>query len=45
VYEINSIVGSSFTKHFGVDLGVPIYFVNASSPTTGGTSGSGIGNP
>jgi hypothetical protein len=45
VYEINSIVGYSFTRHFGMDLGVPIYFVIASGSTTGGNSGNGIGNP
>ena len=28
-----------------MDMGVPIYFVNASSSTTGATSSSGLGNP
>src|SRR5260370_325108 len=45
VYELDSNIGYTFTEHFGMDLGVPVYFVNASSSTTGGTSGSGIGNP
>jgi hypothetical protein len=45
VYELQSNIGYTFTKHFGMDLGVPVYFVNASGSTTGGTSGSGIGNP
>ena len=45
VYELQSNIGYTFTNHFGMDLGVPVYFVNASSSTTGGTSGSGIGNP
>src|SRR6266851_4767838 len=45
VYELQSNIGYTFTKHFGMDLGVPVYFVNASSSTTGGTSGSGVGNP
>jgi hypothetical protein len=45
VYELDSNVGYKFTEHFGMDLGVPIYFVNASSSTTGATSGSGLGNP
>jgi hypothetical protein len=45
VYELNSSIGYTFTQHFGMDLGVPVYFVNASSSTTGGTSGSGVGNP
>src|SRR5437879_9550139 len=40
VYELQSNVGYTFTKHFGMDLEVPVYFVNASSSTTGG-----IGNP
>lgn len=45
VYELQSTVGYSFTRHFGMDFGLPIYFVSASSSTTGGTSGTGIGNP
>jgi len=45
VYELDSNVGYTFTQHFGMDLGVPVYFVNASSSTTGATSGSGVGNP
>ena len=45
VYEIDSSVGCTFTKHFGMDVGVPFYFVNGSSSTAGSTSGSGVGNP
>src|SRR5437667_9509220 len=45
VYELNSSIGYTFTQHFGMDLGIPVYFVNASSSTTGNTSGSGVGNP
>lgn len=45
VYELDSNIGYTFTEHFGMDLGVPVYFVNASSSTTGATSGSGVGNP
>lgn len=45
VYELNSSIGYTFTQHFGMDLGVPVYFVNASGSTTGATSGSGVGNP
>src|SRR5216684_7525481 len=45
VYELDSNIGYTFTEHFGMDLGVPIYFVNASSSTTGATCGSGLGNP
>jgi hypothetical protein len=46
VFELDSSVGYNFTKHFGMDMGVPIYFVQASSSTTGGsTSNNGLGNP
>jgi hypothetical protein len=45
VYEIDSSAGYTFTPHFGMDFGLPIYFVNASSSTTGTTSSSGVGNP
>lgn len=46
VYKLDSSVGYNFSKHFGMDLGVPIYFVRASSSTTGGsTSNNGMGNP
>jgi hypothetical protein len=34
VYELDSNIGYTFTEHFGMDLGVPVYFVNASSSTT-----------
>src|SRR5690348_16936102 len=48
VYRLNSSVGYSFTQHFGVDVGVPVYFVRPSSSvtgTTGSTSSNGLGNP
>lgn len=45
VYELNSSVGYTFTKHFGMDFGLPVYFVNASSSAAGSASGSGVGNP
>ena len=45
VYELNSSMGYTFTQHFGMDLAVPFLFVNASSSTAGGISGSGVGNP
>src|SRR5712691_9218538 len=46
VFELDSSIGYNFTKHFGMDMGVPIYFVQASSSTTGGsTSNNGLGNP
>ena len=44
VYEVNSSVGYNFSQHFGMDAGVPIYFVRASS-STGSTSSNGLGNP
>lgn len=48
VYRLNSSVGYSFTQHFGVDVGAPVYFVRPSSSvtgTTGNTSSNGLGNP
>jgi len=45
VYELDSNIGYKLTEHFAMDMGVPIYFVNASSSTTGATSSSGLGNP
>ena len=45
-YVLNSNVGYTFTKHFGMDVGVPFYFATSSgTTTTGGTSASGLGNP
>jgi hypothetical protein len=44
IYEINSSAGYNFSQHFGVDVGIPIYFVRASS-SLGGTSSNGVGNP
>jgi hypothetical protein len=38
-YELDSSVGYTFTRHFGMDLGMPFYFLNGSSTS------SGIGNP
>ncbi|HEX6504762.1 MAG TPA: hypothetical protein VF011_16100 [Terriglobales bacterium] len=43
VYRVDSSVGYKFNQHFATDVGVPIYFVRASSAT--GTSENGIGNP
>jgi len=43
IFQLNSSVGYTFTKHFGIDVGIPVYFVHASSTT--GVSGSGVGNP
>jgi len=44
VYALSSSVGYSFTRHFGMDLGVPFYFVRPST-SLGGTSSNSIGNP
>jgi len=44
VYRLESSVGYNFNQHFGVDVGVPIYFVRPST-TTGGTPTNGLGNP
>ena len=44
VYELDSSLGYGFTQHFGMDFGIPVYFVNASS-SNGNTSSSGVGNP
>lgn len=44
-YRVNSSIGYTFSQHFGMDLGVPVYFVRPSSSVTGGTSGNGLGNP
>lgn len=46
VMKLDTTVGYDFTKHYGVDFGLPFYFVNPSSTETssGGTSHKGIGN-
>jgi hypothetical protein len=45
-YTLNSSVGYNFDQHFGVDLGVPVYFVRTSTTSTSGASSTnGIGNP
>lgn len=44
VYRLDSSVGYNFSKHVGADVGLPIYFVRASS-TTGSISNNSIGNP
>jgi len=45
LFLIQPSVGYTFTQHFGMDVGLPLYFVHASSTNTGGISGSGVGNP
>jgi hypothetical protein len=44
VYELNSSVGYNFSRHFGMDVGIPLEFVRAST-STGPISNNGIGNP
>jgi hypothetical protein len=44
IYDVTTSVGYNFTKHFGMDVGLPIYFVRPSS-STGANSSNGIGNP
>jgi hypothetical protein len=45
LFLIQPSVGYIFTSHFGMDVGLPLYFVHASSTNTGGISGSGVGDP
>jgi len=45
VYKLDPSVGYNFSGHFGMDVGIPVYFVRASSTTAGTTSTNGIGNP
>lgn len=42
-YELDPTIGYTFTKHFGMDFGLPFYFVNGSA--AGSVSGRGVGNP
>jgi hypothetical protein len=46
VMKLDTTVGYDFTKHYGVDFGVPFYFVSPSSTETssGGTSHNGVGD-
>jgi hypothetical protein len=49
VLKLGTSAGYNFSRHIGVDLGVPFYFVGGSSTSSTGTkttfSGSGIGAP
>ena len=45
VFLVQPSVGYTFTQHFGMDFGLPFYFAHVSDSNTGGTSGSGVGNP
>lgn len=48
VYDLATALGYNFSRHLGVDAGVPLYFVNSSASITrsnpGAVSGVGIGN-
>jgi len=48
VYDLGSALGYDFTRHFGVDAGVPLYFVSTPSATKksnpGAVSGVGVGS-
>jgi len=44
VYDWTTTTGYAFNKHFSVDLGVPILFVNGTTATGTSTSNAGLGN-
>jgi hypothetical protein len=45
IYSITSSTGYNFNHHFGIDLGIPVYIVNAAATsTTPATTTTGIGN-
>ncbi len=45
IFDLNSAVGYDFNKHWGADIGVPIYFVTPPSSLKGfATQADGIGN-
>ena len=44
VNRLDSTAGYNFNQYFGVDAGFPVYFVNASSSTSGTRSGNGLGD-
>src|SRR5438445_11594196 len=43
VFELDSSVGYNFSKHFGLDRGLPIYFTHASSSPTGASASNNGG--
>src|SRR5258708_14087829 len=47
VYDLGSALGYNFSRHFGIDAGVPFYFVGAPSSikknNPGAVSGIGVG--
>lgn len=44
VTKLDTNIGYRFNRHFSADAGLPIYFIHASSSTSGLTSTNGIGN-
>jgi hypothetical protein len=48
VYDFGSALGYNFSRHFGVDVGVPFYFVNTlasiKNSNPGAVSGIGVGS-
>jgi hypothetical protein len=48
VYDLGSALGYNFSRHFGVDLGVPFYFVTTATSiknnNPGAASGIGVGS-
>ncbi len=48
VYDLGSALGYNFSRHFGIDAGVPLYFVSTPSSikqnNAGAVSGIGIGS-
>jgi hypothetical protein len=44
IYNLVGSMGYDFTSHFGADVGVPFYFIRASS-SAGGGSTNGMGDP
>ena len=45
ITDMNSTVGYNFGEHFGVNAGVPYFFIEPSTSKTGTTSANGVGNP
>lgn len=45
VFKLDGSLGYDFNSHFGVDVGVPVYFAHSSTTVGSGASDSGIGNP
>jgi hypothetical protein len=41
VFSFTSAAGYNFNKHFGVDVGIPVYVVRAPAPVQGSRSSNG----